>query len=170
MKIWIYLNGLQQGPYTIDQLRMLPLTPETPVWYEGLPDWTPAAQAPAIAPWFGGKEVDTTASEASAVDQAPETGAFNPDPVKTQAPPATEPTVIAKRPPTYMVWCILLTVLCCSPLALAGIITGALSSSRYNEGRLEAARSLSEATEWLLILAIVFAIIGLPLTFALSLL
>lgn len=69
-----------------------------------------------------------------------------------------------------MVWCILLTVLCCSPLALAGIITGALSSSRYNEGRLEAARSLSEATEWLLILAVVFAIIGLPLTFALSLL
>ncbi|MDE6300208.1 MAG: CD225/dispanin family protein [Muribaculaceae bacterium] len=165
MKIWIYLNGLQQGPYTIDQLRLLPLTPETPVWYEGLPEWTPAAQAPAIAAWFSGGDVVAPApSETDATPASGQQSVYT----ASAAPSAPEPPVVERRPPTYMVWCILLTVLCCSPLALAGIITGAISSSRYNEGRYDAARRLSEATEWLLILAIVFAIIGLPVTLAMS--
>ncbi|MDE7457823.1 MAG: DUF4339 domain-containing protein, partial [Muribaculaceae bacterium] len=32
MKIWVYLNGNQQGPYTLDELRQLNLTSSTPVW------------------------------------------------------------------------------------------------------------------------------------------
>lgn len=52
MKIWIYLNGLQQGPYTLDQLRLLSLDPSTPVWYDGLPQWQPAHLAPLTAGLF----------------------------------------------------------------------------------------------------------------------
>ena len=156
VKIWIYLNGLQQGPYTIEQLRLLPLTPETPVWYEGLPQWTPAAQAPAIAAWFNGGEVSTeTLVEAPAL--------------ATEGPADAPVEVIPQRPNTYLVFSILLTVLCCSPFAIAAIITGSMCTSRYNQGRYQAARSMSEVTEWLLILAVVFAIIGLPLCLALSL-
>lgn len=158
MKIWIYLNGLQQGPYTIDQLRLLPITPETPVWYEGLPQWTPASQAPAIAGWFNGRDVDSHVAETP----------VNPA-VDTSPAPASGPVeVIPPRPKTYLVLSIVLTVLCCSPLALAAIITGSMSSSRYNEGRYESARSMSEVTEWLLILAVVFAVIGLPVCLALG--
>lgn len=37
MKIWVYLNDIQQGPYTLEELSQLPVTASTPVWYEGLP-------------------------------------------------------------------------------------------------------------------------------------
>ena len=185
MKIWIYLNGLQQGPYSIDQLRLLPITPQTPVWYEGLAEWTPAAKAPALAAWFNGGDIPVAddsdhsgpsveiiiekihdkpdQSDAQHSDAAPRTDipADMPDPQRAE---------FQLRPPTSMVWCILLTVLCCSPIALAGIITGSLSSSRYNQGDIKASRKFSEATEWLLILAIVFAIIGLPVALACNLL
>lgn len=151
MKIWIVLNGVQQGPYSMDQLRLMPVGPDTPVWYEGLPEWVPASQAPALALWFGGKPCE-------------------PVPSADGAAPAPDLGVRPRKPRTYMVWCILLTVLCLSPFGLAGIITGSMATSRYDEGRYEQAQRMSEATEWLLILAIVFAIIGLPLTLALSLL
>lgn len=67
------------------------------------------------------------------------------------------------RPATYMVWCIILTILCCSPFALAGIVTGAISSSRYNSGDYAGAKSMSTATEWLIIISIIWALIGTPL-------
>lgn len=177
MKIWIYLNGIQQGPYTVDQLRLLPLTADTPVWYEGLAAWTPAAQAAAIAAWFRGGDVSQSAPETEQPEPMVVTVDIDTKPLADEAAaPAAQPPIapqvaeIEKRPPTYIAWCILLTVLCCSPFAIAGIITGAMSSSRYSAGQYASARKLSEATEWMVILAIVFAIIGLPVTLAMSLL
>ena len=79
--------------------------------------------------------------------------------VYVQAPP---------RPNTYIVWSVILTILCCSPFALAGIITGAISSSRYSAGDYAGAKSMSTATEWLLIISIVWAIVGIPIGIAKS--
>lgn len=45
MKIYIYLNGHQQGPYHRDELVGRRITPQTPVWYSGLRSWTPAGEA-----------------------------------------------------------------------------------------------------------------------------
>lgn len=45
MKIYIYINGHQQGPYHRDELVGRGITPQTPVWYSGLGSWTPAGQA-----------------------------------------------------------------------------------------------------------------------------
>ena len=167
MKFWIYLNGIQQGPYTFEQVKLLPLEPTTPVWYDGLPKWLPAAQAPATAPLFAAQ-----AQAEPQVDDAAQTfGAPAPGPVYTQEamqqPAVGEP--MPKRPPTYMVWCILFTILCCSPVALAGIITGSISSSRYNAGDYAGAQRMSNATEWLLIISIVWAIEGLPVSLAFNL-
>lgn len=141
MKIWIHLNGMQQGPYDPEQLRVMSIGPDTPVWYEGLPGWLPASKAPATASLFA----------------------------ETQPTPPPPPSAVtarnqnAGRPPTFMGWSILLTVLCCSPIALVAIITGAMSSSRYNAGDLTGAQRLSVTTEWLLIFAIVFALVTAPL-------
>jgi hypothetical protein len=35
---------MQQGPFTLEELQAKNITAETPVWYEGLPDWTTAGQ------------------------------------------------------------------------------------------------------------------------------
>lgn len=45
MKIYIYKNGMTQGPYHRNELIDRGLTPETPVWYSGLSGWTRAGQA-----------------------------------------------------------------------------------------------------------------------------
>ncbi len=149
MKIWIYLNGLQQGPYTFDQLRLLPIDAATPVWYDGLPQWMPAGQAPLTASLFDASPAAGQPMDAPAQPQA----APQPQVVYVQPP---------KRPNTYIVWSVILTILCCSPFALAGIITGAISSSRYASGDYASAKSMSEVTEWLLIISIVWAIVGIP--------
>ncbi len=150
MKIWIYLNGVQQGPYTFDELRMLPMEPTTPVWYDGLSEWTPAGQAPATMPLF--------TAPAPPPQPQPVQPAWQPQ------QPAWQPQQIPPRPSTYLVWSILITLLCCTPLSIAAIVTGAITNSRYNSGDYNGARSMSSVTEWLVILSIVFGVLALPLT------
>lgn len=168
MKIWVYLNGLQQGPYTFDQVKMLPLEPTTPVWYDGLSNWLPAAQAPLTAPLFGGWQPGPQADAPREAAQQQWRQDY------WQAPPrqpsyADENGHLEPKPPTYMVWCILLTICCCSPFALAGIITGSFVSSRYNAGDYKGAWQMSRATEWLVIIAIVGALVYTPLAIAFGL-
>lgn len=45
MKIYIYRNGRQEGPFHRDELMGLDIRPETSVWYSGLGSWTRADQA-----------------------------------------------------------------------------------------------------------------------------
>jgi hypothetical protein len=40
------------GPYAIHELRNLLITTSTPIWYEGLPDWTTAGNVPALIPYL----------------------------------------------------------------------------------------------------------------------
>lgn len=148
MNIWIFLNGIQQGPYTLDQLRMLNLTPDTPVWYEGLPDWAAAAMAPATMCLF-----------------APQTP---PPPSPSYAPGQSQVPNLPPKPSTYLVWSVILTILCCSPFALAAIFTGMISSSRYQQGNYAGAQSMSEATAWLIMLSIVWGLVGWPVCMAVS--
>ncbi len=52
----ISINGQNQGPYTIDQLRQLAsagmVNPQTYVWTEGMSGWQPASGVPAVAQIF----------------------------------------------------------------------------------------------------------------------
>lgn len=160
MKIWIHLNGLQQGPYDLQQLVQLPIDASTPVWYDGLAQWTAAGVAPATAGLFDANgRLMSPATNIGAYAQAP---GYSPAPGVTQVFVQQQPQY-QPRPSTYIGWSILLTVLCCSPIALLGIVTGAISSSRYNSGDVQGARRMSNLTEWLLIFSIVFAFITGPL-------
>ena len=48
MKYWVIIANRQQGPYELEDLKLLPLTPNTPVWHEGLPQWVPAVQVKEV--------------------------------------------------------------------------------------------------------------------------
>jgi hypothetical protein len=49
MTEYYYLKGKDQlGPFNLEELRKQPLTTGTLLWYEGLPDWLPAAQFPEL--------------------------------------------------------------------------------------------------------------------------
>ena len=40
---FIFVNGEQKGPFSLEQLQTAGLTHNTPVWFEGLPKWTEAS-------------------------------------------------------------------------------------------------------------------------------
>lgn len=44
MKQYYLLEGDSQiGPFTLDQLKTQKITPSTPIWFEGLSEWTTVA-------------------------------------------------------------------------------------------------------------------------------
>lgn len=48
-QVWFaIINGNRLGPFTIDELINMGLTPSTPVWKEGMPDWYEASTQPEI--------------------------------------------------------------------------------------------------------------------------
>lgn len=50
MKYWIIIDSVQKGPLSVEELYAIPgLNMSTPVWHEGLADWTTAAAIPEIA-------------------------------------------------------------------------------------------------------------------------
>ena len=53
------------------------------------------------------------------------------------------------------------------PIALAGVIFGVMSSSRYDAGDYGGAKSMSTAAAWMLILSIAFALFTAPFGFSL---
>ncbi|MDE6371678.1 MAG: DUF4339 domain-containing protein, partial [Duncaniella sp.] len=51
MKYWTILNGNPVGPMDLEQLIATPgFGPDTPVWHEGMDDWSTAGKLPQLAP------------------------------------------------------------------------------------------------------------------------
>ena len=193
MKIWVYLNGVQQGPFALRQLADLSIEPGTPVWFEGLPQWLPAGKVEQLRPLFDSSvpfpdEDDdaaapavTEASAAAGDDDADtsvliveevDTAADSTDELEAaSAPEAVAPAEEDSKwqpgrrlrrhelpdtpcPPTYLGWTIFLTVCCCSPLSLAGLIASICVTSFYSKGNVGKAAKASEVAAWLVMCAI----------------
>lgn len=50
---FIIINNKQLGPLSVDQLGAVGVKADTPVWNEGLPDWTPAGEVPELKALVG---------------------------------------------------------------------------------------------------------------------
>lgn len=148
-QIWIQFEGRQQGPFSLDELRGIGIRPDTPVWYEGLPQWTFAMSAPLTASLFGPQPGFQPPYTQSAPFYAP--GAM----------PAEEP----KCPPTYLAWAIIATICCCIPAGLVAIYYACQVTSRFiNHDYIGAKRASDRAQLWI-ILALVLGLIGAPFSF-----
>lgn len=196
MKIWIYIDGQQQGPYTLEELLDKPVTENTKVWFEGLPKWYPAGYLEEMRPLFDGSllkakqnveseeqqvseaevATDTPSEEQAAHHEAEsEPGSecagetevvsetvVETEPVSAYAPgrryiPRSNPS--EPCPPTHIGWTVFLTICCCSPLSLAGLIASICVSSFYSAGNVEKARKASTIAEWLIMIAIALGLI-----------
>lgn len=181
MKIWIYADGRQQGPFELEELLDKPVTESTKVWYEGLPKWYPAGYLDEMRPLFDGtlarqRSENATADTVRATEEnIPDSGAAEPvscqdgtpqeEPDTETAPDGPAPGIAPEPqfrrripdepcPPTYLGWTIFLTICCCSPLSVASLVTAILTSSYYNSGNMRKARNCSEATAWLIMISI----------------
>ena len=75
MQVYVIFDGQQHGPFELDELRRLPVTPHTPIWYAGLPDWTAAGEAPATRVLFESPHASAPypdPSQTAPVDDLPE--------------------------------------------------------------------------------------------------
>lgn len=73
-----------------------------------------------------------------------------------------------KMPPTYLVWSVVMTVLCCLPAGVVAIVFSAQVSSKFYAGDLEGARRCSRNAEiWIIVsfvLGVLFNTLYLPLS------
>ena len=144
---FLIINGEKSGPFTIDQLTTQQVTPQTPVWTEGMSDWVPAQQVAELSSLFASQAPTPEASQPTATPQAPAYG--NPQP---QAP---NTQVV---PPNYLVWSILVTLFCCIPGGVVAIVYSTQVSSRFQQGDYAGANESSRnARKWVIISAIAAA-------------
>ena len=51
-KFYLHDGKAQHGPYDIDELKQKNISPQTPVWFNNLEDWTPAGQVEELQELF----------------------------------------------------------------------------------------------------------------------
>ncbi len=171
MKYWVYLEGRQQGPFDLEQMRELPLTADTKVWCAGMERWERLASVPVLAqmlsvpPQFRTSpppEPNTAVhvvvdSECVEVDaQAPEQPR-----IKVASPPPA-PRRPEKLPESYLPLSIALGIFCCSPISIAAIISSVITLS-YNRKIYPWAKKASEVTEC--IIRVCIALRALPMLY-----
>lgn len=148
MNYWVIADGIEKGPFTLDQIRELRPAPHTPVWCTGLPDWTTADQLPELAQWL-----DYTPQQQPAA-----TSAFE---LQNQTVSEPEP-----MPRTYLAWSIVATLLCCLVPGIIAIFCSAKVEPRWQKGDTKGAKNASDWALLWIIAAVIFGIVGLPLQLA----
>ncbi len=174
MKQYYYANGDQQlGPFTIQELQSKNLTKDTYVWYEGLSDWTRAGDLPEMNPLFGaalGHDQPIANQNQPTVQQTPQApvnqGGYQ-QPIGHHGNPQQP---LGQKPKTWLVESILVTIFmtltCCLPLGIVGIVYANQVESKWKAGDYNGAHKASDnARIWtlvsfgLIIVAIIFYVI-----------
>lgn len=152
MKQYYYVDGnnQQQGPIDAAQLPAFGVTTKTLVWCEGMANWQAAGEIPELASFFAAKQPEIPAQpqmQPGTPAQPQMQQQVQPQPMninnfqQTQQPMNTQPPFqqpnnqqMPPQPDNYLVWAILVTVLCCLPLGVASIIYSVKVGSLYAQG------------------------------------
>lgn len=178
MEYWVSINNNQEGPMSLDEVIALNPSADMLVWHPGMPDWDVASNLPELAHLFGGDFEEYVDGETAENEPQPEPEQANDEPVQEPAPKAEEPQSQPRQaaapaepcPPNYLVWTVLVTVLCCVPLGVVSLIYSSQVKTKYNAGDIEGAKKASSRAELWLILAFVLGLIYQPFSVLFSLL
>ncbi|MCM1163290.1 MAG: CD225/dispanin family protein [Muribaculaceae bacterium] len=136
---WIMSGDTRVGPLTYDELKDYPgLQPSTPVWHEGLADWTVASAIPELAFMWVVKPKPACASYAR---QEPEADG---------------------KPSSYLGWAIALMLICFIPTGVVAIIYASKVTPAWQRGDRAAAERASERAGWWCIITFVAGLIWAP--------
>lgn len=179
MEIYIHANGSNMGPYSLEQLKDLGISPDTPVWYNGLPDWTPAGVAPATRELFFAPSPDKAivpeepSAEAQATPASGESAPPIPSGQQGYNPnqgyygqqgynPQGYPYGPGQQgpPPSYLAWAIISTLCCCMPFGIVAIIYASKVNGLWLRGDVNGAYKASARAQTWTILAIVIGLLA----------
>ena len=191
MEYWVSINNNQVGPMSLDEVIALDPSADMLVWHPGMPDWDKAANLPELAHLFGadyeecvdGQTIETEPQPEQTIEEpvqepAPKVEDVKPQPQQETAPkvedvkpqPQQETAPAEPCPPNYLVWTVLVTVMCCVPLGVISLIYSSQVKTKYNAGDIEGAKKASSKTELWLMLAFVLGLIYQPFSVVMSLL
>jgi len=95
MEFFVIINDEQKGPFSIDQLATLDITPDTEVWAQGMDDWMQAGDVPALTTLLQQLEYKRlAAAQANPVNSVP--------PAYTPAPAPERPRPYVPDERTYV--------------------------------------------------------------------
>lgn len=164
-------EGHQVGPLNFEELKGKGFVAATPVWYEGLADWTTAGEVAELKAWLQAGSVQNTDCPPpypTSVPQgdSPACGRNMPEnrvgqyEYGTQSHPfdAQSPQI---KPDTWLVGAILSTILCCLPLGIAAIIMSTTGSAQWDRGETSQAIKSFHTAKILTIISIVSGILCL---------
>ena len=151
MRKYFYTDGTNKfGPFTLDELQAENIDRETKVWFQELDDWKSAGDVSELIDIF--QLVPPPLSQTSSINDTLNNASNS------------------KPPKTWLIESILVTLFCCLPFGIAGIVNAAKVESRFYAGDFEGAqRSSKEAKKWTTIsfyISIGFGVLYLLAVFA----
>lgn len=150
MKKYFYTQGtVKHGPFTLEELQGKGISATTLIWCDGLEQWTTASEVEELAELLSNTPPPLPASS-SEVPHAPR---------REKIP---EEERIRPRPKNWLVESILVTLFCCMPFGIAGIVYAAKVDSMYNNGDYRGAQFASDdAKKWTMISFWIGLVIGI---------
>lgn len=168
MKFYVAENEKPVGPFEISQLVARGLKGSDLVWAEGYETWVRADSVYEIKEALAAPTTQADAYRETAIPQLPNenTTSLCPPPPPYQQPyqqPLQQPQQNYMAPPkSWLVESILVTLLCCLPFGIVGIINAANVNSQWSAGRYdEAEKSSANAKRWTIIGAISGFVVGI---------
>lgn len=159
MNYWIIESGATCGPYDTDQIIQMNLAPDTPIWRQGLSDWTTLSQLP---------EYDRLTHTSGSYTQT--VSGFQPEPAEETVAEETfcNNTSTSRRTdeaPTYFGWCIAAMLCCCTPIGIGAVIQSIRVRNANERQDYDLAWRRYRNLELWLIATIVLGILAFPISF-----
>lgn len=134
MKKYFYSDGKSKhGPFTLEELREENIERTTKVWYHELEDWKEAGSIPEL------EDILMLTPPPVNIENDNDKGDENIFTHQNRQEP----------PKTWLLESILVTLFCCLPFGIAGIVNASKVETRFYAGDLEGAERYSkEAQKW----------------------
>lgn len=168
MNVFFYIDSTTQqqcGPFSIEELKNKNIQPNTMVWCSGMGDWSEASAVEALAILFHSvteqpniNNSNTNYTNTNSNTNIPYKSSFQQLPLQNSYNNANSNAFgrnmndVRPMPKNWLVESILVTVLCCLPFGIAGIVNATKVESLYYAGDYDGAQQASkDAKKWTLV-------------------
>ncbi|QZE15208.1 CD225/dispanin family protein [Halosquirtibacter laminarini] len=135
---FIIIDGEKVGPIAYDQLIASGLSHDTLVHHSELDDWTLARELPELQELL--QELPPQMPKEAKSDE-------------------TQKREVPRKPKTFLVESILVTICCCQPLAIVAIVYASSIESLYNRGDYEKANKYSKLAKTIIIVGMLISLL-----------
>ena len=145
-RFFIMIDGQQQGPLTKQDMINQGISNDTYVYNKALGTWKMISEIPGFF---------------NSITEEQQPPVFNQEPVFTPSPTSSisnnrgsysqqsRPVIPTTPPKTYLTESILVTIFCCLPFGIAGIVNASKVESRFASGDIQGAEEASvNAKKW----------------------